>query len=209
MYKRQVRDSVLEYIENKLAAGSVIGVDLQFIDLAQGDHGYYRHCPNCMKVMKEENGAASGPVVGFANRIDEEVSEQYEGLAYLIFAYIGTQPACVTPASSGVRVTFAPNGCCSAHKLRGGECNEQFSLYAVTASDIINNDDFGEWLETWCKLCDNVYVWYYLWLLYTSANRAESHTFRARAVGIVEREHTPVSYTHLNVERLSRCVMPE
>ncbi len=157
-----VRDSVLEYIENKLAAGSVIGVDLQFIDLAQGDNGYYCHCPNCMKVMKEENGAASGPVVRFANRIDEEVSEQYEGLAYLIFAYMGTQPACVTPASSGVRVTFAPNSCCSAHKLRGGECNEQFSLYAVTDSDIINNDDFGEWLETWCKLCDNVYVWYYL-----------------------------------------------
>lgn len=159
-----VKDSIIRYIDDRLASGSVIGWDFLEVDIAQGDNGGYCRCTECLKVAKEENGATSGAVVRFANRMDDEISEneEYEGLAYLIYAYMGTQPPCKTRLNHDVRVTYAPNGNCSAHKFRGGECNEQFSLYAVTDSDIINNDDFGEWLETWCKLCDNVYVWYYL-----------------------------------------------
>lgn len=159
-----VMDSVIRYIDDRLASGSVIGYDFHEIDLAQGDNGYYCHCANCMKVAKEENGATSGAVVRFANRLDDEISatEEYEGLAYLIFAYMGTQPPCKTRLNSDVRVTYAPNGSCAAHKFRGGECVEKHDLYAVTDLPTVDNNTFAEWLEGWCDLCDNVYVWYYL-----------------------------------------------
>ena len=159
-----VKDSIIRYIDDRLASGSVIGWDFLEVDIAQGDNGSYCRCTECMKVAKEENGATSGAVVRFANRMDDEISEneEYEGLAYLIYAYMGTQPPCKTRVNHDVRVTYAPNGCCSAHKFRGGECVEKHDLYAVTDLKIVDNNTFADWLRGWCDICDNVYIWDYL-----------------------------------------------
>ena len=159
-----VKDSIIRYIDDRLASGSVIGWDFLEVDIAQGDNGGYCRCTECLKVAKEENGATSGAVVRFANRMDDEISEneEYEGLAYLIYAYMGTQPPCKTRLNHDVRVTYAPNGNCSAHKFRGGECVEKHDLYAVTDLKIVDNNTFADWLRGWCDICDNVYVWYYL-----------------------------------------------
>ncbi len=78
--RANIRDDIESNIAAKLAAGSVIGKDFKFIDIAQGDNGYYCHCTGCMKVMKEEGGATSGVVVRFANTLEEEISETYDGL---------------------------------------------------------------------------------------------------------------------------------
>ena len=59
-----------------------------------------------MSVMKEEGGATSGVVVRFANTLEEEISETYDGLTYLIYAYMGTQPPCKTATKSGI---FTPS----------------------------------------------------------------------------------------------------
>ena len=158
--RANIRESIEAHIAAKLAAGSVIGRDFKFIDIAQGDNGYYCHCAECMKVFKEE-GATSGAVVRFANALEEEVSETYDGLMYLIYAYMGTQPPCKTAPNDHVSVTFAMNGTCANHALDTKDCNEKTSIYAVTELDIINNDDFAEWVRGWCALSDNIVIWYY------------------------------------------------
>ena len=125
------------------------------------DNGYYCHCSECMKVVKEEGGAMSGTVIRWVNRIEDDISETYDGVAYLVFAYMGTQPPCKTAPNENVHVTFAMNGTCANHALDTKDCNEKTSLYAITEENIINNDNFAEWVRGWCALSDNILIWYY------------------------------------------------
>ncbi len=98
-----VRDSIVEHLEQRIAAGQRIGYEIKYIDLAQGDNGYYCHCSECMKVVKEEGGAMSGTVIRWVNQIEDEISETYDGVAYLVFAYMGTQPPCKTAPNENVQ----------------------------------------------------------------------------------------------------------
>ncbi len=159
--RANIRDDIESNIAAKLAAGSVIGLDFKFIDIAQGDNGYYCRCTGCMKVMKEEGGATSGVVVRFANTLEEEISETYDGLMYLIYAYMGTQPPCKTAPNDNVSVTFAMNGTCANHALDTKDCNEKWDLCAVTDRPLISNDNFADWVRGWCALSDNIVIWYY------------------------------------------------
>ena len=166
-----VKESVENYIAAKLAAGSVIGLDFKFIDIAQGDNAGYCRCTGCLNVSKEEGGARSGAVVRFANRLENEVSETYDGLMYLIYAYMGTQPPCKTAPNEHVSVTFAMNGTCANHALDTKDCSEKSDLYAVTDLPIINNDVWATWVREWCALSDNIVIWYY-----SLANHVQAYT---------------------------------
>ena len=158
--RANIRDSIENHIASRLSGGHEIGKELRYIDVSQGDNGYYCHCTECMKIIKEE-GATSGAVVRWANTLEEEISETYDGIMYLIFAYMGTQPPCKTAPNENVHVTFAMNGTCANHALDTKDCNEKTSLYAITEEDIINNDNFAEWVRGWCALSDNILIWYY------------------------------------------------
>ena len=158
--RANIRDSIENHIASRLAGGHEIGKELRYIDVSQGDNGYYCHCTECMKVIKEE-GATSGAVVRWANTLEEEISETYDGIMYLIFAYMGTQPPCKTAPNEHVSVTFAMNGTCANHALDMKDCNERGDLYAVTDLPIINNDNFADWVRGWCALSDNIVIWYY------------------------------------------------
>ena len=107
----------------------------------------------------------SGCVVRWANRLEEEISAEeggkYDGLVYLIFAYMGTQPHCRTAPNENVYLTFAMNGTCSAHGINSRKCTSRGPLGPVTEQPIINNDNFAEWTKGWCDLSDNIYIWYY------------------------------------------------
>ncbi len=147
--------NITDYIEAQLDAGRVIGRDFFAIDLAQGDNNIYCQCLNCRRVLKEE-GANSGAVLRFANRLSEEMGESYPGLYYQIFAYSGSnEPPKVTKASKYVSVTFCTDLNCSNHPLDGSECK------GVINFNKRNNKDYAAWLEGWCDICDSVYVWCY------------------------------------------------
>ena len=154
-------DSLTEYIDGLLASGRVIGESLKSIDISQGDNAWYCHCTNCMKVYLEEGGAVSGAVVRWANEVEETMSENYDGLKYLIFAYHGTQPACKTAPNENVYVTYCTDGGCSAHPMTGRKCTDKRSAYGLSDDPLYNNIDFDRWLEEWCALSDNIYVWDY------------------------------------------------
>ena len=159
-----VCDRVEEYILSNVAAGYSKERFFQAIDIAQTDAAGYCHCKGCMTVAKEENGAVSGSVIRWMNKLVEEMDtrEGCEGIIYKCYAYHGSQPPCNTRPSDRVYVTFCTDGACSGHSLNGRDCTEKFSVYALgNEKPIFNNDDFASWLRDWCELSDNIYVWFY------------------------------------------------
>lgn len=129
--------------------------DFKAVDLAVYDTDTYCFCDTCFEVFREEGGNA-GAVVRFANRISEEMNEKYPGLAYLIFAYQGTNvPPKKTVPNDMIYVTYCFDLNCSNHTIDGKNCSDKKLSLNRRASD------FSKWFEGWCNLTDNIYVWYY------------------------------------------------
>lgn len=158
-------NNILNYIEDRIDGGSVIGNDLTCIDISQGDCFGYCQCKNCMKVLSKENGANSGPVVRWANRLAAAIEDEgYGGLAYLIFAYHGSNTPCVTKCRSDVYVTFCTDGHCSRHFLDGSQCQwVSFDMVGSLGPSLtkLNNNHYAEWIRGWGEICENLYVWFY------------------------------------------------
>ena len=153
---------IYDYLEKKTAAGFVIGKDLNFIDIAQVDWFGYCLCAECSKVYKEEGNVHSGAVVRFANKLSEELSLDFPGVKYGIFAYHGTNIPCKTAPNDDVYVTFCTDGHCSTHTINGGECyGESFDFMGYYEKDSYNNFDYAEWIKEWCRMSDNIYIWFY------------------------------------------------
>lgn len=155
----EVHDNIVAYIDTKLAAGYVVGESFFDVDIAQGDNGGWCECRQCKRVIAEEGGK-SGLVVRFANKLSEEINEvdySFDApLLFKIFAYSGTnQLPKKTMPNEYIHVTFCTDMNCSNHPLDGSECTGQAGFWHR------NNKPYAEWLEEWCEVCGNVYVWEY------------------------------------------------
>lgn len=149
-----VRDNIADYLAAKVASGSVPGVDILSLDIAQSDNPDFCKCKDCT-AMFSKTGSNSGAVVDFANRLSEELNEEYPGIYYQIFAYWGNNaPPKRMTVSEYVHVTFCTDLCCTAHPADGSLCTGK------TAAGV-NNKDYASWLRGWLDLTENVYVWHY------------------------------------------------
>lgn len=149
-----VRDNIADYLAAKVASGSVPGVDILSLDIAQSDNPDFCKCKDCT-AMFSKTGSNSGAVVDFANRLSEELNEEYTGIYYQIFAYWGNNaPPKRMTVSEYVHVTFCTDLCCTAHPADGSLCTGK------TAAGV-NNKDYASWLRGWLDLTENVYVWHY------------------------------------------------
>ena len=159
-------ENVTVYVENHLTDGNGlhlewIGKEFRYVDIAQGDTQTFCNCKECRRVFKEEGGN-SGAVVRFANRLSEEINDLFpsdEGIAFLIFAYCGTNQApAVTKPNDYIWVSFCYDGNCSNHRMDGTECTGKVYLGAREGRD---NILYNEWLSSWSAVTDKIYVWYY------------------------------------------------
>ena len=155
----EVHDNVCDYIDRRIEAGGVVGKDFLDVDIAQGDYGGWCNCRNCRQVIAEEGGNA-GLVVRFANKLSEEINEvdySFDAPLYFkIFAYSGTnKPPKKTAPNEYIYVTFCTDMNCSNHPLDGSECTGEAGVWHR------NNKEYAEWLEGWCAICQNMYVWVY------------------------------------------------
>ena len=149
-----VRDNIADYLAAKVASGNVPGVDILSLDIAQSDNPDFCKCKDCT-AMFSKTGSNSGAVVDFANRLSEELNEEYPGIYYQIFAYWGNNaPPKRMTVSEYVHVTFCTDLCCTAHPADGSLCTGK------TAAGV-NNKDYASWLRGWLDLTENVYVWHY------------------------------------------------
>ena len=151
--------NVRDYIDDLLKQGYVVGENLLDVDIAQGDNPNYCGCKECRKVYAEEGGNV-GAVVRFANRLATQINEEdYKfdaPLYFKIFAYAGTNaPPKKTAPNEYIYVTFCTDMNCSNHLLDGSDCS------GTTGVGNRNNKIYAEWLEGWCAICPNMYVWDY------------------------------------------------
>ena len=152
-------DDVSAYIERQLAAGRVIGDDFCFVDIAAGDNGQWCRCKDCAKMFRDEGGAYSASLLTWANRLTEELNEQYPGLAYGVFAYAGTNkpPKTIVP-NELIYVTYCYDRSCDMHAHDGRDC---MTVQVPGLSTNHDNFTMSAQLERWTEITPNVYVWFY------------------------------------------------
>ena len=159
-YEACVED-VSAYIQAQLGAGKEIGKDFFFVDIAAGDNGNWCKCKDCRKMYRDEGNTEAGAVVKWANRLTETLNEKYEGLAYGIFAYAGTNkpPKTIVPNSS-IYITFCYDMSCDIHAHSGADCTGD-QLISTANPDDHRTVTLSPYLEEWTKLTGNMYVWFY------------------------------------------------
>ncbi len=113
--------------------------------VSQNDTYLNCQCDNCKAVEKEE-GAASGPLIRFVNKVADEVGKEYPNVLIDTLAYQWSEePPLHERPHKNVRVRLAPLGACFAHPLNG--C-------------VKNTKPFAN-LTAWSKKTDQLYVWHY------------------------------------------------
>ena len=150
-----VRDNIADYLAAKVASGSVPGVDILSLDIAQSDNPDFCKCKDCTAMFSKtgsnsrRRGRFCEPTVGGAR------TRNMRG--YIIrFSHIwgNNAPPKRMTVSEYVHVTFCTDLCCTAHPADGWLCTGK------TAAGV-NNKDYASWLRGWLDLTENVYVWHY------------------------------------------------
>lgn len=114
-------------------------------------------CEKCRQIDAYE-GAFSGSVIRFVNKIGEAIEEEFPGRQINTFAYRYSQaaPKYARPRSN-VAVTLCSIESCFAHPLN--ECS-------VVRRDLSVGDakahSFAQDLSDWSKICENLYIWDYV-----------------------------------------------
>jgi len=146
-------DNTLYNIEKFVAAN--YGKPGFYVNIGQNDSASACMCETCTEVFLEEGGH-SGAVVRHANYVSEEINKLYPGTYFTIFAYAGSNaPPKVTKPNEWLYITFCTDWCCSNHRIDGSDCKDTVYFYDR------NNKTYAEWLEGWCSVSDNVYVYAY------------------------------------------------
>ncbi len=121
--------------------------DAQIVSVSQNDSfviGSYCTCPACAAVDAEE-GAPSGSLIRFVNKVAEAVEHDFPYVAVDTLAYqYSTMPPKLTKPRHNVMVRMCTGGC-SSHAIDTCERN------AGTKACI----------EGWSKICDRLYIWDY------------------------------------------------
>lgn len=148
--------------EDRLDAGEVIGEGFTSINLGAADTNNWCTCKECLKVAKEENYTWAGPMVRFANAVDDALDEAgFDGLKISIFAYAGSNPPPKSSPHDDVYVTFVCDGYCTQHAIDGSQCtgtclNHVYSIFGGIING--NNNEIAEWIRGWCGIAKHVYV---------------------------------------------------
>ena len=119
----------------------------EIISVSQNDNQNYCTCEKCTAVAEEE-GAQSGNIIRFVNRISDDIAAAgYGDVKIHTFAYLYSLKACKTKPRPNVIVQFCTLAACFSHGLEGEECTYS-SLNA-------------EELKGWDAICDRIWIWDY------------------------------------------------
>ena len=151
-----VVEEVTAYIEGKLAAGQKIGDELTTINFGMEDGNAWCKCNNCVKVRIAEGNTWAGPVVRFANRVEEAIDEAgYDGLKFPIFAYCGSNQPPKTAPNPDIYVQYVYDSQCIKHDMSGDQCYPQMA-WQNGYYPHMNNKTQTDWLRGWMELTPNV-----------------------------------------------------
>lgn len=113
--------------------------------VSQNDTYLNCQCANCVAVENEE-GAPSGPLLRFVNKVAEAIEKDHPNVLIDTLAYQWSEkpPSKVKPRPN-VRIRLAPIGACFSHPLDG--CEKNKAPYAN--------------LQAWAKITNQLYIWHY------------------------------------------------
>ena len=167
-------DDIVAHIGKRLDAGEKLGDDMAHIDLGMedGDASSGRtfcKCKNCYAVYVEEGATWAGPMIRFANAVEEAVDAAgFDGIKYSVFAYAGSNmPPRKTAPNDDLYVTIVLHDSCDAHFVDGSQCDRDAGgkymigwnrNYTGGARMIVNNKDWGQWIRDWRGLGTHLYV---------------------------------------------------
>lgn len=147
-------ETMLEYIEAKLADGRVIGHDLTEVTCSYDDSDVPCACRKCGKINREE-GAFSGNLVYFVNRVHEKIMKVYPDIRIVMTAYGEWHDAPEKATlNEGITLLYCWNGCAN-HLLGSDTCSDKGNYLGTTNKK--TEADFLKWTER----CSDIYVWYY------------------------------------------------
>ena len=147
----QAFSNICEYVDRDIArrksAGSESVADMLVAGVSQNDWHNWCECDAC-KAIDDREGAHSGTLLHFINRMADRLSDRYPGLKTetLIYQYTRKAPKTMRPGSNVIPCL------CSI------ECSFATPL---AARDDRLNAAFMDDLESWGRLSDNLYVWDY------------------------------------------------
>ena len=166
-------EEIVAHIEKRIAAGEKIGDELFHIDLGMEDGNIasgttFCQCKNCRKVYLEEGAAWAGPMIRFANSVEEAVDAAgYDGIKYSVFAYVGSQmPPKKTAPNDDIYVTMVTHEMCDKHFIDGSQCTGScalrwmldFNRSYTGGRRIINNEDWASRIRGWKALGAHLYI---------------------------------------------------
>ena len=166
-------EDITSHVASRLAAGEKIGDGMAHIDLGMedGDASSGRtfcSCKNCRKVYLEEGATWAGPMIRFANRVEEAMDAAgYDGIKYSVFAYAGSNmPPKVTAPNDDLYITIVLHDSCDTHYLDGSQCDRnaggkfmvQWNRSYNNGDMVVNNVDWGQWIKDWRSLGAHLYV---------------------------------------------------
>ncbi len=120
--------------------------DTDIISVSANDSGSFCQCDKCQG--RDVGGNVTDGVLGFVNKIADEVAKKYPRVKIHTLAYGPTQSTPkVTVPRDNVIIQLCSIRCCFQHPLED-ECTD--------ANKTFMND-----LREWSKLCKNLYIWDY------------------------------------------------
>ncbi len=135
------------------AAGSIMGYNVNDVDVAHIDVTKFCSCKNCQAVMRKYK-ATSGTVISFANAVAESLEEDYPEIYVGVFAYAGTTKP---PENLAVHKMVMVSYCIYV----GDDGSIPCSNHSVGDLTCPAHETDRQNLEGWGKLTDNIYIWYY------------------------------------------------
>lgn len=155
-------DNMLELLDERVAAGSVIGLDITEISCSYAADDEPCTCRNCNKVYREEGNQHSGLLCRFVNQVHAEIIKVYPDIRVIVNAYGNAADPTKgwhdapgkTALNEGITLLYCWNGCAN-HMLGKEGCSDHGNSLGVTNKKA--EADFLAWTEK----CSDVYVWYY------------------------------------------------
>jgi len=133
--------------------------DANIVSVSQNDWTNACECPECAAIDAAE-GARSGSLLYFVNRVAEDIERDYPNLIIdtLAYQYTRKPPKHIRPRKN-VAVRLCSIECCFAHPLSECTVNASFSKRSWTQSDF---NTFDADLRGWAQICGRLHIWDYV-----------------------------------------------
>lgn len=129
--------------------------EARLISISQNDWRHdYCHCENCMR-SDEAEGAPSGTLLRFVNRIAEILEPEFPDVVFDTLAYHYNRPAPTSEVRNrhNVCVRLCSIEACFSHPFTAG--------HDARPLDRADGKSFIDDLRDWGRICDRVYIWDY------------------------------------------------